>query len=266
MSWNFDLPFIFLVAVVISGLIALCDKLWWEKQRKADGVKKMPTIIEYARSFFPILLVVMLIRSFWVQPYKVPTGSLEPTVQPVEYLLLNQYIYGIKLPVWDKTIIPVSHPKRADIALFHWPVNQSIEFIKRVVGVPGDSISMIDNVLYINGKKCEQKFIRYTTDTNGANQPTWRVKEMEENLLGHKHKIFLCADDYCRRFQQPDFYNVKIPKGQYMMIGDNRDNSDDSRSWGLVDEKNFVGRGMFIWWSWDFNWHIRWHRLGTVLR
>src|SRR3990167_11558537 len=258
MSWNIDLPFIFLCAVVISGLIALVDKLWWEKKRKAEGIQKMPTIIEYARSFFPILLIVMLIRSFWVQPYKVPTGSLEPTVQPVEYLLLNQYIYGIKLPVWDKTIIPVSQPKRGDIALFHWPVNPSIEFIKRVVGVPGDTISMIDSVLYINGKKCDQTFVKYTTDTNGADQPTWRVKEMEENLLGVKHKIFLCADDSCRRNVMPNFYQLKIPAGEYLMIGDNRDNSDDGRSWGLVKQNAFVGRGILIWWSWDYHWHIRW--------
>ena len=206
-----------------------------------------------------------------VQPYRVPTGSLEPTVIPGDLILVNQFAYGLRMPVWMKTLVSIGEPKKGQIALFYWPVNPRITFVKRVIGVPGDHISYINKVLTINGKKATQKFIGYSTDTNGG--PTWRVAIYEENLNGVKHKIYVCPKGSvnCPSDSRPhNFYNLVVPKGEYFMMGDNRDNSDDSRDWGFVPERNLIGKALFVWMSWDSsakNWtkKIRWSRIGTKL-
>jgi signal peptidase I len=262
---SFDFPLILLSLTLFSGVIALVDSIW----RRFSGVKytkgcQKHWIIDYARSFFPVFLIVLLIRSFVVQPYRVPTGSLEPTIMPGDFILVNQYEYGLKLPVWGTKIVKLSEPKRGQIALFHFPVNHRITFVKRVVGVPGDRISYIDKVFYINGKKQSQKFVGWATDRVGAGAP-FRVKVYQENLGGVKHKIYIEPNR-----PATNFYNLKVPKGEYFMVGDNRDNSDDSRYWGFVKQKDFIGKALFVWLSWDSyakSWlhKIRWDRIGTGL-
>lgn len=260
----FDFLNILALITIFAGVICLVDIIMRARQRRKTGTPKEkikhPIIIEYARSFFPILLIVLLIRSFLFQPYRVPTGSLEPTVIPGDMILVSQYNYGLHIPLWDAEIIHVGTPKTGQIALFRWPVNASRTFVKRVIGVPGDKISYINKVLYINGKKQTQKFVGDSVEI-GANGQTWKAKKYEEDLNGVKHFIITRPDRPTQNFK-----NLVVPKGKYFMMGDNRDDSDDSRSWGFVPAKNFIGRAVFIFMSWNSqNYHVRWRRIGIGL-
>lgn len=250
---------------IFAGLIYLIDVIW-RAVRKTDlptdekGRKKHPIIIDYARSFFPILLIVLLIRAFIVQPYRVPTGSLEPTIMPGDLILVTQYNYGLVLPIWEKKFVDIDEPKTGQIALFRWPVNPSLTFVKRVIGVPGDHISYINKVLYINGKKATQTFVKNTEEVSDSGQ-TFPAKEYEEDLGGVKHDIYIQPDTTSR-----DFKDLVVPEGMYFMMGDNRDDSDDSRFWGFVPANNFIGKAVLIWMSWDSqNNSIRWNRIGQGL-
>ena len=257
-----DFPLVLLCFTVFTGIVALLDICIQQK------FETKPVIVEYARSLFPVFLFVFLLRSFLVQPYRVPSGSLEPTIIPGDFILVNQFDYGLKFPVWNKTLLKISKPKTGQIALFYWPVDHHFTFVKRVIGVPGDHISYINKVLYIDGKEMKQKYLGTTTDTE--NGVTWKVARYEENLNGLKHSIYVCAkgNKFCP-VKPIDFYNLVVPKGKYFMMGDNSDGSDDSRGWGFVNEKEFIGKAMFVWLSWDEKgiWYkkIRWSRIGTGL-
>jgi signal peptidase I len=266
---NLDFPAILVLLVLFCGVVSFVDWLYC-KRNPAEKTSKKPMLIDYARSFFPVLLVVLLIRSFLVQPYRVPSGSLEPTVIPGDLMLVNQFAYGLHLPVWYTKLLSVGEPKRGQIALFYWPVNKKITFIKRVIGVPGDHISYINKVLYVNGKEAKQTPAGDSTDTNGG--VSWSVKVYEENLDGVKHKIFVCDANSlgCPNSETQNFYNLEIPAGHYLMMGDNRDNSDDSRDWGLVPKENLIGKAMFVFLNWDpyaQHWYqkIKFNRIGTQL-
>lgn len=255
MNWNF--PLILTLAVFLTGLIALVDILFFEKNRRPN--QKPNFIFENARSLFPVLLIVLLIRSFIVQPFRVPTGSLEPTVMPGDFLLVNQFAYGLRLPVINTKIMSVGEPKRGQIAVFRWPVNPHIDFVKRVIGIPGDHIMYQNKVLYINGVEAKQTYIGMSVDEEpGGNIP---VQQYLENIDGVTHKININPNGG----ETADF-DLIVPEGQYFMMGDNRDDSADSRSWGFVPEENLIGKGFLIWMSWDSQTHrIRFSRLGTVI-
>lgn len=262
-----DFPLILLCLTVFTGVVTLVD--YFLRGREKPHAQ-LPMLVDYARSLFPVFLIVLLLRSFLAQPYRVPSGSLEPTVIPGDFILVNQYDYGLHLPVWRKKIVSISHPKRGQIALFYWPVDPHYTFVKRVVGVPGDTVSYVNKVLTINGKVMKQKFLGYDTITQGGSEI--RMAKYQENLMGLKHDIYVCAKGIknCPSPDGHDFRYLKIPKGYYLMMGDNRDDSDDSRDWGLVPEDDFIGRAMFIWMSWDsdaaFYKKIRWSRIGKTFK
>lgn len=262
-----DFPLMLLLATVFTGVVALYDVIYCRGKKE----QHKPVVIDYSRALFPVLLIVLLIRSFIVQPYRVPSGSLEPTVIPGDFILVNQYDYGLHLPVWHTKILPIGEPKRGQIVLFRWPVNPHVTFVKRVIGLPGDKISYINKVLYINGKEAKQKDLGFATDTDGPGTPTWRVQKVQENLLGVKHDIYICpaSSTECPGHTTHNFHNLVVPKGYYFMMGDNRDNSDDSRDWGFVPQGNLIGRAMFVFLSWDSSaslaHKIRWGRIGTKL-
>ncbi len=257
MSFNF--PLILLSLTVFSGAVCLMDYIW--EKVSPSGRSSLPLVVDYSRSFFLVLLLVLVLRSFIIQPYRVPTGSLEPTIMPGDFILVKQYEYGMRLPVWDHEVVAVNQPKRGQIALFHDPVNWTLNFVKRVVGVPGDDISYINKVFFINGKEMKQSFVKKGYDIEPGQDST-PVKVMQENLMGVKHEILINTAR-----PSADFYHLRIPKGYYMMVGDNRDNSDDSRYWGLVPEQNFIGQAFMVWMSWnnEASWSnkIRWHRIGN---
>jgi signal peptidase I len=259
MSINFDFPFILTMLVLISGVIALLDIIFWAKKREKE--QKPSIFIEYSRSFFPVLFIVLIIRSFIIQPYRVPTGSLEPTILPGDFIAVNQFAYGLRLPIGNFKIVPIGEPKRGDIVLFHWPVNPSIIFVKRVVGLPGDHIIYQNKILTINGKVAPQQAITTILDIE-PDYPPIPVEERSEDLLGVTHNIQVRTDGGGETAN----IDIVVPPNCYFMMGDNRDNSDDSRMWGCVPEANLVGKAFVIWLSWDSEQHsLRWRRIGKLI-
>lgn len=261
---SIDFPFWLITATVVSGVIVLADSIYCRYYATTTvnqtETTNLPKLIDYSRSFFPVLLFVLLLRSFFFEPFKVPTGSLEPTVLPGDFIISNKYIYGLRLPVWGTKILPVSLPKNGDIAIFRTPVDQKTWMVKRVIGVPGDKIDYVDKKLTVNGIAAKYTDFGESSDTDDGKLYR-QVKVAEENLFGIKHKIFIRD-----RYASHDFH-LTVPIGQYFMMGDNRDNSDDSRYWGFVPESNLEGKAVLIWLSWDqFNWrNFRWSRFGTWL-
>lgn len=259
MNLSVDFPLILTSVVILTGVISLIDVLFLAKQRKAKN-KKQPWWVEYSRSFFPVLLLVWGVRSFVIQPYRVPTGSLEPTVVPGDFIAVEQYAYGLRLPVTHTKILNIGEPKVGQIALFRWPVDPKIIFVKRVIGVPGDHIVYKNKVLTINGKVMKQTFVKDGYD-HEPGQKAMPVVIKREDLNGVEHDI-----QVRKGFNESGSFSITVPKGMYFMMGDNRDNSDDSRFWGFVPEKDLIGEAFGIFMSWDSNTHsIRWNRIGKGL-
>lgn len=263
MNFNFEL--ILFYAIVVCGIISLFDIIFLAKRRrkKNSAPEKMPIIIDYARSFFPVLLIVFLLRSFLYEPFRIPSGSLKPTLLVGDFILVNKFDYGIRLPVIHAKIYPIKDIQRGDIVIFRYPVDPSVDFIKRVIGLPGDKISYRDKVLYVNGKKIPQEFEKYTTDQDSPDS-SWNVVEKQEDFFGIKHAIFQIPDR-----PSEDIKEIVVPPGMYFMMGDNRDDSADSRYWGFVPDKNIIGKATMIWMSWDSDadllHKIRWNRIGTII-
>ncbi len=243
-----------LVLSVISGVVYLLDVLIWSKKRRP---KQQPNkLIEYSRSLFPLFFGVLLVRSFVFEPFRIPSGSLEPTLLVGDFLVVNKFAYGLRLPVWDKKILSTGSPKTGDIVVFRWPPNPKYDFIKRVIGVPGDVISYHHKVLSVNGKEARQHFVQYTTDESSLNP----VAEYRENLKGTLHDIYRRSDIPATDFE------ITVPPNQYFVMGDNRDDSADSRYWGFVHDDYLRGKAVFTWMSWDKkDWSIRWSRLGRII-
>lgn len=249
-----------------TGIIALLDRLFCHRKRVAQQ-RARPFIVENAYSFFGVLLLVWVIRSFLIQPYRVPTGSLLPTIEPGDFLVVNQFAYGLHFPIGNKKFMEVSEPKRGDIVLFYYPVDPNVVFVKRLIGLPGDHIESKNKVLYINGKKMTQTSLGYAVDNEPAaqNNPEEHipVQIFDENLDGIQHRIYMTNIDTPL---SADF-SVDIPAGNYFMMGDNRDNSDDSRAWGFVPESHLIGKAFRIWMSWDaLKHHPRWERIGLPIK
>lgn len=243
-----------LVLSLFSGFIYLLDVLFWAKKRTAEQAPNK--IIEYARSFFPVFITVLLLRSFLIEPFRIPSGSLEPTLLVGDFLAVNKFTYGLRLPVWDKKIIALNNPKVGDIVVFRWPPNPSYDYIKRVVGAPGDQVSYHHKMLTINGHEATQTFQRYTTDPSSGQA----VVLYQENLQGVVHDVFVKSD-----MPAIDF-DVTVPKGHYLMMGDNRDDSADSRFWGFVADEYVRGKAFVIWMSWDSKRdRVRWNRLFKLI-
>jgi signal peptidase I len=262
MNLNFEL--ILLLATAIAGLIWLLYSLYAMMKQRSLTTPYIPSravskAVEYARSFFPILLLVLLLRSFLVEPFRIPSGSLKPTLLPGDFILANKFAYGLRLPVWHTKIWQGHEPQEGDIVVIRWPVDPSIYFIKRVIGVPGDHISYQDKTLYINGVQVPQVFQHASDDVDDEGN-TWQVVQSQEIINGIHHSIFLRPD-----LPAQDF-DVTVPKDQYFMMGDNRDSSNDSRYWGFVPEANLIGKAFVVWMSWDNHAHrIRMQRLGMAI-
>ncbi|WP_133128012.1 signal peptidase I [Legionella nagasakiensis] len=250
---NFALVLVLLC--LISGLIYLLDVLFWAKKRKSG--QNPGRLIEYSRSFFPVFLIVLLLRSFLVEPFRIPSGSLEPTLLVGDFVAVNKFAYGLRLPVVEKKVIPIASPKRGEVAVFRWPPDPSYDYIKRVIGVPGDKIAYHNKVLTINGKEMKQTFIEYTTDESSGKA----VAKYRENLNGVEHDIYVRPDVASVDFE------IEVPEGQYFMMGDNRDDSADSRFWGFVSDEYLRGKAFLVWLSWNSKVAmVRWSKIGQIIR
>jgi len=200
----------------------------------ADKLLKEPVVVEYAISFFPVLLIVLVLRSFIVEPYQIPTGSMIPTLLVGDFILVNKYSYGVRLPILGTRILEVDDPRNGEIMVFI-PPHEDRYFIKRVIGIPGDTIRYEDKVLYVNGERQDQTLVARLPASN----PRYMV--LEENLMGAEHRIHR---DLMRGGSAREWV---VPEGYYFMMGDNRDRSSDSRMWGLVPEENIRGKAFAIW-------------------
>ncbi len=251
-----------IVILVITGFIWLLDILILRKNRAAGTTE--PALVEYAKSFFPVILVVFFVRSFIVEPFKIPSGSMMPTLLAGDYILVNKFTYGLRVPILNNTFIKVNHPTRGDVFVFHFPPEPSIDYIKRVVGLPGDKIRYQDKQLTINGKHLDVQDVgNYEYVLPGLNNMT--AKEYHEQLGNVNHNILIHdvvgnydADAIGAKFANDE--EITVPAGHYLAMGDNRDNSSDSRVWGFVPEQNLVGKAFYIWMNFDQG-----SRIGTVI-
>ncbi len=249
-------PAIMVTLVFVTGIIWLVDSLFWASNRAKEA--KEPLMVEYARSFFPIILVVLVIRSFVAEPFRIPSGSMLPTLHVGDFILVNKFAYGIRLPVINTKIIEVSEPKRGDVLVFRYPKNPKVDYIKRVVGLPGDTVGYFNKTIYINGKVITQQAKEKNTSMLAVVPAS---SELYVETLGlHSHELLI---DPMRRLIEGE---MLVPADEYFVMGDNRDNSNDSRFWGTVPEANLVGKAFFIWMSWDWNdGGIVWERLGESI-
>ena len=241
---------IMVIVLTITGLIWLLDIFVLSKKRATNA--KDPILVEYSKSFFPIILLVFFIRSFVAEPFKIPSGSMMPTLLAGDFILVSKFSYGIRVPILNYTMIEVDKPKRGDVFVFHYPPKPSIDYIKRVVGLPGDVIEYKSKTLYINNKKIEQTFVdKYPYVMNEIHHI--EAKEFKEALGNVNHSILI-------HDLPGENFKFEVPQGHYLAFGDNRDNSADSRVWGFVPEHNLVGRAFFIWFNFG-----ELKRIGTII-
>ncbi|MCL7944294.1 signal peptidase I [Marinobacter sp. ATCH36] len=243
---DIDFPLVLVILTFATGLIWLLDILFLRKRRltgaeKADGgaeeETKEPYLVDLSRSFFPVLAVVLVLRSFLVEPFQIPSGSMLPTLEVGDFILVNKFAYGLRLPVAGTKILEVDDPERGDVIVFRYPEDGSTNYIKRVVGMPGDRVRYQDRELFINGEKVDSRFV--------ARLPPVELKR--EQLGDVEHDIFLTLGRTGRSGEG----EWLVPEGEYFVMGDNRDNSNDSRYWGTVPDELVVGKAFAIWMHWQ---------------
>ncbi|MDH4583142.1 signal peptidase I [Pseudomonas sp. BN415] len=266
MSINF--PLLLVIAVAVCGVLALIDLVLLAPRRRSaiaayegqvgepdpevvDRLNKEPLLVEYGKSFFPVLAIVLVLRSFLVEPFQIPSGSMKPTLEVGDFILVNKFAYGIRLPVLDNKVIEVGDPQRGDVMVFRYPSDPNINYIKRVIGLPGDRIAYSsDKHLTVNGKPVAEKLLGEEPGTLGS------AMLYEERLGEAEHLI----RKEMKRYRMEPGREWVVPQGHYFMMGDNRDNSNDSRYWndpripkdllGMVPDRNVVGKAFAVWMSW----------------
>jgi signal peptidase I len=276
---NFDFALLLVVLTGVTGVVWLADRLLLaparrrraaalenmtslpaaERKTRAEEALREPVVTEYARSFFPVLLLILLFRSFLAEPFKIPSGSMMPTLLVGDFILVNKFAYGLRLPVLNTKILSVGEPKRGDVFVFRYPENPKEDYIKRVIGLPGDEITYRNKTLFINGKEITENYLGPYT---GPSEPTNRMNGAQvklEQLDGVDHRIMELP-----QLQIGHEGTWKVPDGYYFAMGDNRDNSLDSRFWGFVPEANLVGKALVIWMNWDDG--VDFGRIGTLIK
>jgi signal peptidase I len=263
---DIDFPLILVILVFGSGLIWLCDAIFlapgrkqavvklqrdypqWDDENstqageyrsRSESVGREPLLVEYAKSFFPVLAIVFVLRSFLVEPFQIPSSSMVPTLQVGDYILVNKFTYGIRLPVIRTKVLELEQPQRGDVMVFFPPHMNDTYYIKRVIGLPGDRVRYIDKQLYVNGEPVPQKLLAQLPPA----KPRFRLSS--ELMGGGEHQM---QTDMMRH---SDDFAITVKPDHFFMMGDNRDNSSDSRVWGQVPERDIVGKAFAIWMHWD---------------
>lgn len=245
---DIDFPLVLVVLTFATGLIWLADTLFLRQRREAGAQAgqeqaaeaaeppKEPYLVDLSRSFFPVLAIVLVLRSFLVEPFQIPSGSMLPTLEVGDFILVNKYAYGLRLPVAGTKILDVDDPGRGDVVVFRYPEDGRTNYIKRVVGLPGDHVRYRGKELLINGEKVDSRFV--------ARLPPMELRR--ETLGENVHDIFLTLG----RPAGSGEGEWTVPEGHYFVMGDNRDNSNDSRYWGTVPDEMIVGKAFAIWMHW----------------
>jgi signal peptidase I len=296
---DFDFALLLVILSAVTGVVWLLDRLLFQNGRKtraaamaqAEGSEaerqlrmqellREPVIVEYARSFFPVILIVLLFRSFIAEPFKIPSGSMMPTLLVGDFILVNKFAYGLRLPVLGTKIVPVGEPQRGDVFVFRYPgysctVNgkpvrsgnpcelptvpvPKQDYIKRVIGLPDDEITYRNKTLYVNGKEVAASYVGPYVGSGEEGRKMAGGELRREQLPGAEHNILILP----RGLGVEGTF--RVPSGQYFAMGDNRDNSQDSRYWGFVPEENLVGKAFVIWMNWDGG--IDFKRIGTLIK
>ena len=253
---DINFPLILVVLTFATGIIWLGDRLFLRQKREAawaasgnaaagsdsagaeeeqEGPSE-PYLVDLSRSFFPVLAIVLVLRSFLVEPFQIPSGSMLPTLEVGDFILVNKYAYGLRLPVSGTKILSIGDPERGDVMVFRYPEDESTNYIQRVVGVPGDRIRYRNKELFINGEPVSSRFV--------ANLPPYEMLEEQLGNTGH-----LVYRNLGARAGVGEGEWI-VPDGHYFMMGDNRDNSNDSRFWGMVPDEMVVGKAFLIWMQW----------------
>lgn len=268
-----DFSVILFAVVVVTGLISAGYRLLFERSRVAVGAadadrraatdgdagptQSLPLLVEYARALFPIVLLVFVLRSFVVEPFRIPSGSMLPNLHIGDFILVNKFSYGIRLPLINRKIIPVGAPERGDVMVFRYPNDPNLNFVKRVVGLPGDTIGYRDKKLFVNG----QSVARAADGVFPFTQPKLRGRSAERHLETLDDSTYAILID--RELRGRDM-EASVPPGHYFVLGDNRDHSNDSRYWRFVPEDHVVGKAFFIWFSWkSTSGGVHWSRIGN---
>ncbi|TDJ31918.1 MAG: signal peptidase I [Gammaproteobacteria bacterium] len=254
---HLDFAGILVFLTVVTGTIWGIDALLFAPRRRAEvvgggslgddtaGALREPVVVDYARSFFPVILIVLIIRSFLFEPFRIPSSSMMPTLLIGDFILVNKFAYGLRLPVLNTKFLEFGEPQRGDVTVFRFPKDPSVDYIKRIVGLPGDRITYRDKVLFINGERMDQRPLgrfmdnTYRGEMRGADQ-------LMEDLSGVQHDILVRPN-----VRGKNVIDFVVPEGHFFAMGDNRDNSNDSRFWGPVPEENLVGKAFAIWMNWD---------------
>jgi signal peptidase I len=241
------------ILLVVTGAVWALEIAFLRRGRGPDS--KQPWWVEYSVSFFPVILIVFLLRSFLVEPFKIPSSSMVPTLLVGDFILVNKFTYGIRLPVVNRKVVPLNEPQRGDVMVFRYPEDPSLDYIKRVVGVPGDRVEYRNKRLAINGQPVPLRQV----DDYLSKERMQFSRRFVETINATEHQILI--EDDAPAFMAPSRafphaancnYNMSglactVPPGHYFMMGDNRDNSSDSRVWGFVPDENIVGKAFFIW-------------------
>ncbi len=266
---QFDFAAILVILALVTGSIWLLDSMVLapRRTRQQTGIRSGPTreasdsgkppwLVDISRSFFPVIVIVLVLRSFLVEPFRIPSGSMEPTLLPGDFILVNKFSYGLRLPVLNTEILSLGEPGRGDVVVFRYPEDPSIAYIKRIVGLPGDHIAYREKQLFING---EPVVLTPLTRDNGDTPPGHQ--QWLEMLGDAGHRILVRAGSFGESWERV------VPPGNYFTLGDNRDNSRDSRYWGFMPEENLIGKAFLIWLNSNcitFNGHC--NRIGRTIQ
>src|SRR6516165_876110 len=290
-----DFSAVLLAITVLTGAAWTVDhwllRRWRTAAARAAGKDPAqipePGTVDYARSFFPVALVVLLLRSFIFEPFRIPSDSMMPTLLDGDFIIVNKYAYGLRLPVINRKIIATGEPQRGDVVVFRYPPDPSTNFIKRLVGLPGDHVEVHDNLIIVNGKP-----VPFRVGRQRFNDGCYVNMSLAHEQLGaHEHEVifcpaaldrqpvlpackrsgvrgYVCGDEDAPGVGRMAPYDGVVPPGHYFMMGDNRDNSDDGRSWGYVPEENLVGKATRIWFNWDLgrSGGPMWSRIGSSIQ
>lgn len=258
---SFDFPMILVVATAVTGVVWALDAIFLASGRRNKAERlvaggeaqdsglvrsalREPALVEYSKSFFPVILAVLLLRSFVVEPFRIPSGSMMPTLEVGDFILVNKFTYGLRLPVLNRKVLELGEPQRGDVVVFRYPKDPAVDYIKRVVGLPGDRIGYYNKVVYINGEPAGQVPDGVYIGA-GSGVSMSGASRRREQLGDVPHEILVMP-------RTPSLEGeFVVGENEYFVMGDNRDNSNDSRFWGTVPEANLVGRAFRIWMNWD---------------